>query len=145
MLLGKVTSKSTQTSSSKLWYGKVEVVKKLVQKVRDANFPNKLGITPMHLAAGTGELEVVKVLAANTDHPNPEDSGGDKIDGNGCTPIDRAAYYGHLDIVKFLVSKVDTQINYDRAIRCAQEGLYEGEDDPGVEVVKFLKACAAKK
>ena len=126
-------------------YGKVEVVKKLVQKVRDANFPNKLGITPMHLAAGTGELEVVKVLAANTDHPNPEDSGGDKIDGNGCTPIDRAAYYGHLDIVKFLVSKVDTQINYDRAIRCAQEGLYEGEDDPGVEVVKFLKACAAKK
>ena len=63
----------------------------------------------------------------------------------GCTPIDRAAYYGHLDIVKFLVSKVDTQINYDRAIRCAQEGLYEGEDDPGVEVVKFLKACAAKK
>ena len=43
------------------------------------------------------------------------------------------------------MSKVDTQINYDRAIRCAQEGLYEGEDDPGVEVVKFLKACAAKK
>ena len=122
-------------------YGKVEVVKKLVQRVRDANFPNKFGITPMHLAVVTGGLEVVKVLAANTDHPNPEDSVGDKT--HGCTPIDRAAYYGRLDIVKFLVSIVDTDINYDRAIECAQAGgLYQGEDS---EVVKFLKACITMK
>ena len=124
-------------------YGKVEVVKKLVEKVRDANFPNKFGITPMHLAVVTGGLEVVKVLAANTDHPNPEDRVVDEI--TGCTPIDRAAFHGHLDVVKFLVSIVGTQINYDRAIKCAEEGLYEGEGDQEVEVLKFLKACAAKK
>ena len=120
-------------------HGKVEVVKKLVQKVRDANFPNKLGITPMHLAAVTGELEVVKVLAANTDHPNPEDKVGDEM--QGCTPIERAAYHGHLDIVKYLVSIVDTPIDYDRAIESAQAGgLYQRE-----EVVKFLKACITMK
>ena len=124
-------------------YGKVEVVKKLVQKVRDANFPNKLGITPMLLAVLNGKLEVVKVLAANTDHPNPEDNVHVGHDTHGCTPIDRAAYHGYLDIVKFLVSIVDTDINYDRAIECAQAGgLYQGEDS---EVVKFLKACITMK
>ena len=123
-------------------YGKVEVVKKLVQKVRDSNFPNKLGITPMLLATLAGELEVVKVLAANTDHPNPEDNVHVGHDIHGCTPIDRAAYHGNLEIVKFLVSIVDTHINYDRAIQCAQENLYDGENS---EVVEFLKACTTMK
>ena len=66
----------------------------------------------------------MKVLAANTDHPNPEDKVGDEM--QGCTPIERAAYHGHLDIVKYLVSIVDTPIDYDRAIESAQAGgLYQ--------------------
>ena len=110
--------------------GKVEVVKKLVQNVRDANFPNFKGITPMHFAAYAGKLEVMKVLVANTDHPNYRDSFGN-------TPMDSAAYWGRLDVVKFLVN-VDTRIDYNHAIERAQSG-----HEP--EVVNFLKAYTVKK
>ena len=144
-------------------YGKVEVVKKLVQKFRDANFPNNKGITPMLLAAAAGELEVVKVLAANTDHPNSKDHEGNtpvhfaakrghlevikffmndlgfhpnSIDG-GEAIVDMAAYYGQLDVVKYLVN-VDPHNNYDHAIERAKDG-----EEP--EIVDFLKAYTAKK
>ena len=56
--------------------GRVEVVKKLVQKLRDPNFPTSDGLTPMSVAAFRGEVEIVMILAANTDHPISKDRHG---------------------------------------------------------------------
>ena len=111
--------------------GRVEVVKKLVQKLRDPNFPNSNGWTPMHVAALNGELEIVKILSANTDHPNSKDR-------DGFTSIDLAAYGGYLEIVKFLVNLDDSTQDYDRAIRCAKRKNKQ-------EVVEFLKTYTTKK
>ena len=110
---------------------RVEVVKKLVQKLRDPNFPNSNGWTPMHVAALNGELEIVKILSANTDHPNSKDR-------DGFTSIDLAAYGGYLEIVKFLVNLDDSTQDYDRAIRCAKRKNKQ-------EVVEFLKTYTTKK
>ena len=111
--------------------GRVEVVKKLVQKLRDPNFPNSNGWTPMHVAALNGELEIVKILSANTDHPNSKYR-------DVFTSIDLAAYGGYLEIVKFLVNLDDSTQDYDRAIRCAKRKIKQ-------EVVEFLKTYTTKK
>ena len=119
----------------------------------------------MLLAAADGQLEVVKILAANTDHPNSKDYEENTpiyfaarnghleiikffVNDLGFDPttiggeagesiMDSAAFFGHLDIVKFLLN-VDPQNNYDQAIECAQVG-----EEP--EVVDFLKAYTSKK
>ena len=92
-------------------FGRVEVVKKLVQKLRDPNFPTSDGLTPMSVAAFRGELEIVMILAANTEHPISKDR-------HGWTPIDMAAYRGHLEIVKFLVNLDDTIVYYSKLRSC---------------------------
>ena len=63
----------------------------------DPNVPDKNGITPIHLAAENGHLEVMKLLIKKTNNPNsPEFK-------NGKTPLHLAAENGHVDIIKILI------------------------------------------
>ena len=59
------------------------------------NAPDKLGETPIHIAAMRGHTEIVKILAPLTDNPNAPNNFGE-------TPIQMANQNGHTEIVKFL-------------------------------------------
>ena len=64
------------------------------------------GHTPIHCAARSGYLDIVKFLAPFTNNPNfPNNEGG--------TPIFRAAICGHLETVEFLAGLTDTPLAAD--------------------------------
>ena len=61
------------------------------------NAPDKLGETPIHIAAMRGHTEIVKILAPLTDNPNAPIK-------NRVTPIYKAEINGHTEIVNILKS-----------------------------------------
>ena len=61
------------------------------------NVTDENGITPIHLAAANGHLEVFKLLIKSTDNPNKPEF------NEGKTPLHLAAEYGHVDIIKTLI------------------------------------------
>ena len=66
----------------------VEVVKKLIPKYTNPNYPNGEEISPMLLACKFGNLEVVKLLAAHTKNPNEACVFSESCGGGECyTPI----------------------------------------------------------
>jgi ankyrin repeat protein len=81
-------------------YGHVSVVRLLLKYGLRPDLPT--GIyekrTALHLAAKTGHLDIVCVLA---DAGSPIDA----QDGHGATPLTFAAQEGHLDVVQFLLSR----------------------------------------
>ena len=86
------------------------------------------GHTPIHCAARSGYLDIVKFLAPFTNNPNIPNK-------EGHTPIHNAAIYGHLETVEFLVGLTDTPLaannNGDTPIHAA---AYFGH----LETLKFL-------
>ena len=54
------------------------------------------GMTPLHIAAQMGHINVVKLLVAHTNNPNVPNT------LSGKTPIEYATKKGHKDIVEFL-------------------------------------------
>ena len=86
------------------------------------------GRTPIHCAAKSGYLDIVKFLATFTNNPNFPSN-------EGVTPIHTAAGSGHLETVEFLVGLTDTPLaannNGDTPIHAA---AYFGH----LETLKFL-------
>ena len=74
---------------------------------------------PVHEAARTGHIEVVRMLIKNFESPP------DSKDVNGCTPLLLACRGGHLDIVVFLTTEFEYDVNAcqeksrDTALHCA--------------------------
>merc|ERR1719367_187457 len=62
----------------------------------EKNPQNTNGVTPLHLAAENGHLEIVEFLTARIEDKNPSDD-------NGMTPLHDGARFGHLPIVQHLV------------------------------------------
>ena len=86
------------------------------------------GHTPIHCAARSGYLDIVKFLAPFTNNPNFPNK-------EGHTPIHNAAIYGHLETVEFLVGLTDTPLAVNNngttpIISAAVKGH--------LEIVKFL-------
>ena len=60
------------------------------------------GLTPSHVAAGTGNLELLKSIEKITKNNNPKD-------GEGCTLLHYAAQNGHLNVLKYVMELVDNK------------------------------------
>jgi len=75
--------------------GDVEKVKDLLARGADPN-AIKLGTTPLHIAAGHGHFDIVKILVENGANVNAKDL-------MGFTPLHSAIMGNHLAIVKFLI------------------------------------------
>lgn len=76
----------------------IEEVKSLVNQGADLAAKDKIGLTPLHLAAYTGPYEVVKFLIAK---------GADVAarDDDGSTPLHRACDRGRKDVADLLIEK----------------------------------------
>ena len=60
------------------------------------------GLTPSHVAAGTGKLELLKSIEKITGDGNPKD-------GEGWTPLHYAAQNGYLNVLEYVMALVDNQ------------------------------------
>ncbi len=99
--VNKIGDNILQLASSN---GSVEVVRCILQKdVEFINSKNKYNCTPLHNAAFSDKIEVVKLLVQNGADANVKQS-------NGHTPLHTAASYGAYDVVKYLVDKTDKSI-----------------------------------
>ena len=68
------------------------------------------GLTPLHMAAQNGNLDVVRYLAGEA-HADVNQGRTD----NGCTPLHIAAQNGNLDIVRYLAGEAHADVNQGRA------------------------------
>lgn len=111
---------------------KLCVASMLLDKSADWSRTDKDGSIPLHVAADSGELEIVKVLLnvmTKAEDNNEKPNLVNKQDVNGRTPLFRAAYSGYLDIVKVLV---EHQANVNIANKSGWTPLHAGADNPDV-------------
>ena len=71
----------------------------------DPSIPTVDGVTPLHLAAGSGHLDIVKYLTLERlcDHLCTD------IDND--TPLHVATMFGHLEVVQFFVETLQCPLN----------------------------------
>ncbi|KAL3929470.1 MAG: hypothetical protein SGPRY_001949 [Prymnesium sp.] len=88
--------------------GCMEAMKLFEQYGADVNTKNHRGYSPLHMAAGQGLSEVVKLLVANKADVNA------KTDWNGCVALHFAAKWGHAEAVHHLL-KCDVDVDQTNA------------------------------
>ena len=112
------------------YFGLNKAIVKLMKNHRSTPLvqTKKFCLTPIHLAAFRGNLEIVKYLASFTNNPiftNEE----------GLSPIHLAIIDGHLEVVKFLANLTDTpNAKYKNGATAIHQAAYYGH----LEIVKFL-------
>lgn len=79
--------------------GRINVLRYLIEKQKvSPDIRDKNNMTPLHCAAGSGNLSAVEYLIASGANINARES-------SGLIPIHFAAYQGHTHIVKFFIEK----------------------------------------
>jgi ankyrin repeat protein len=92
-------------------YGHFEVCKFLVERVGNKNPANNLGRTPLHLAAGKGNMKIPSQLAKYEEHLKIFKLISDKVRNNnpsdnyGSTPMHIAAKEGNFEVCKIIIDK----------------------------------------
>ena len=76
----------------------------LILQGADVNAAKSKGVTPLHLAAEVGHLDIVNALLAKGANINA-------VENNGATPLYSAVYYGQLDVVNVLLAAKGININ----------------------------------
>ena len=99
----------------------------------------RIGWTPLHWAASSGRLEVVKYLSSR------DDVDADERDNYGYTPLNRAAtngLNGYLEVVKYLLSRDDVNVNArnNSGETPLDRVLWRNFNGHLVEVATFLRA-----
>merc|ERR1712079_67482 len=89
------------------------------------------GRTPLHAAAESGHLDVVKAICNELTDKNPSDS-------HNFTPFHAAAYEGHLTVVKFLASFVPNVDIRTNDFFNNSTPLHNAAEGGHLDTVKFL-------
>jgi ankyrin repeat protein len=79
--------------------GKKELTELLIKNGANVNFQDAFGVAPLHGAARTNQLEVIKILLENKADVNLPTTTGKE------TPLHYAARYNNADVVKLLLDK----------------------------------------
>jgi ankyrin repeat protein/ribosomal protein L40E len=113
--------------------GDVEKVKDLLARGADPN-AIRLGTTPLHIAAGHGRFDIVKILVENGANVNVKDL-------MGFTPLHSAILGNHLAIVKFLIENgADVNAKVENCLTkwnwCTSLHLAAFAGDPNI--IRFL-------
>ena len=72
-------------------------IRQIITGVEDINQPDNDGITPLHIAAQNGNIEIVTQLLAAGANVNIADS-------EGTTPLYMAAFYGFIEVLEKLLN-----------------------------------------
>jgi hypothetical protein len=89
------------------WTGNLPAVKALVEKGAEVNRP---GFTPLHYAAGNGNLDLIRYLLEESAYIDAESP-------NRTTPLMMAAWLGHIHAVKLLLDEgADASLRNDRGM-----------------------------
>jgi len=75
-----------------------EIAELLLSKKADVNAKDKMGMTPLHLAAGAGNKEMVEVLLGHGADVNSDATKNKR----GLTPMATASELGHADVAEML-------------------------------------------
>ena len=89
----------------------------------------KDGLTPLHTAAGEGNLEFVRYIAEQLEDKNPAMN-------NGATPLLIASQQGHLEIVKYIAGHLE---NKNPAMNDGGTPLFAAAQKGHLEIVKYIK------
>jgi ankyrin repeat protein len=139
-------SYSTSPASGHFWYqrtplhtsaayGRVGIVKLLLEKGADVNIRNDGGETPLHYATGCGNIEVMKVLLENGANV------GEK--GTGCrTPLQWAAGNGRIKEAKLLLA-YGADINQKGTSGHTALNTAVAAQPEQIEMIKFLLSKGA--
>ncbi|XP_076299445.1 uncharacterized protein LOC143218247 [Lasioglossum baleicum] len=108
----------------------IDDVKELINHGVSIDATNNEGQTPLHYAAKSDKLEVVKYLI--------EEKGANinVKDNDGQTPLHYAADHGKLEVVKYLIEEKGANINVKD--NDGQTPLHYAADHGKLEVVKYL-------
>lgn len=81
--------------------------------------PTQDNLSPLHVAAGMGHIEVTKRLLDNGAHMEAEDNAL-------YTPLWRAAYYGHPEVVEvgFFTRRFESEVAMHAGIYCQQLAVH---------------------
>lgn len=111
--------------------GEIEIVKKIIEKDNSViNATNRLGSTPLIVAASLDHVEICNFLIDNNADLNAANA-------NGSTAIQFAALKGQLDLVKKLIekgAKVDVRNNLGR------NAIHYATFSGNIELFKYLEA-----
>lgn len=102
--------------------------------------PNDAGKTPLCIAACSGHLEIVQLLAANGASVTQSNNDGWHRDGPAITPLIVAARKGHLEIVQWLA---DNGASVTQPNNNGYTPLYIAAENGHLEVVQLLAANGA--
>ncbi|XP_076285654.1 uncharacterized protein LOC143211676 [Lasioglossum baleicum] len=105
-------------------------VKELINHGVSINAKNNKGQTPLHYAAKSDKLEVVKYLI--------EEKGANVNvkDNNGQTPLHSAVDHGKLEVVRYLIEEKNANINVKD--NNGQTPLHSAAKSDKLEVIKYL-------
>lgn len=134
-------------------YGHDNIVNYLISKGAKIEDQDEYGSTPLHYAARSGHLDVVKILINAGADVNKKAMkkfvrlyGIDtqKITGTKETPLHNACSLGHLEVVKYLLScgaRLDLVDHYGRLpINNCEQGEYRDQTPKEKAVEDYLKS-----
>ncbi|XP_067005678.2 ankyrin repeat and protein kinase domain-containing protein 1-like [Anabrus simplex] len=101
-----------------------------IQRASDVNVQDSYKWTPLHHAASTGQLEVVRYLCKE------QAAQVDAVDQDGWTPLHYACSNDHLDVVKYLVETAGAYP--DQRDRCQQTPLHSCVIRGRLRIVRYL-------
>ena len=96
------------------------------------------GHSTFHVAAGYGDLDVIKKFMDTYKLQNERDAEGETV-------LHEAAKFGQLDIIKFIVTHQDYQENVTDVDYNGETPLHEAVKHDHLDVVKFLMTDSALK
>ncbi len=113
--------------------GQTELAEKMVKKGADVN---KTGWTPLHYAASSGHIPIIKMLLENYAYIDAESP-------NGSTPLMMAGMYGSIEAVKLLLDEGADPLLKNQQGLTALEFARTGKREDSTEVLE--KATRSKR
>lgn len=111
--------------------GQVELADQMVKKGADVN---KTGWTPLHYAASTGQVAVIRLLIENNAYIDAESP-------NGSTPLMMASMYGSAETVKLLLDEgADPALKNQQGLTALQFAERASRPDAISLLTKAIKA-----